>query len=256
MKTKMMYLLLFSLFPLLMQAQNATDITMRSADAIDISNMEMTSDIFIRDGKGNVRERTITTWSKSFAGGDKMLIRFLAPAEVKGTSLLIHDYDKQADQMWVYMPALRKVRRILSTEKGKSFMGSEFSNADMSKPNIDEFNYKVLGSEIVNGKNCWKVEAAGKTDAIKKENNYSRKISYIDQTNYLCLRIEYYDFSDKLQRVQTLDQYKKLANGKYFAYRMLMENVRNKRNSEMQVRELKLNSSLPESAFSPNQLEP
>lgn len=252
----MIYLLLVMMIPVLMQAQNATDITMRSADAIDIANMEMTSDIFIRDGKGNVRERSITTWSKSFAEGDKMLIRFLAPADVKGTSLLIHDFEKQADQMWIYMPALRKVRRILSTEKGKSFMGSEFSNADMSKPNADEFSYKLLGTEVVDGKKCWKIESQGKTDAIQKENNYSRKISFIDQTDYLCHRVEYYDFSNKLHRVQTLDQYKKVSNGKFFAYRMIMENVRNKRNSEMRVREMKANSTLPESAFSPNQLEP
>jgi hypothetical protein len=128
-------------------------------DIIDIGNMEMTSTIHIRDGKGNIRSRQITTVSQKFQTVNKTIVRFLAPADVKGTAILVYDYEKQSDDMWVYLPALRKVRRVISSEKGKNFMGSEFTNADMSKPNFDDFDYKLIGSEILSGFECYKIES-------------------------------------------------------------------------------------------------
>src|SRR5690606_29003066 len=148
----------------------------------------------------NVRVRQIATASRKFSDCTKILIKFLAPADVKGTSLLMFDYEDQEDSQWIYMPALRKVRRIVSTEKGKNFMGSEFTNADMSKPNLNDFNYKILGEATYEGKKCRKIEAIAKDDRIRQENGYSKKISYIDKETDFCYKVEYYDLSDTLIR--------------------------------------------------------
>ena len=236
-------------------SQTAIEISKKSTDAIDIGDMEMTSTIYIRDARSNVRERKISTASKTFGDVSKMLIRFNAPADVKGTALLVYDYDDKADNMWIYMPALRKVRRIVSTEKGKSFMGSEFTNADMSKPNMSDFDYKTLGSEKINSKDCWKVESKCKTAAIEAENGFSYRISFIDKSNYLCYRVEYYSSKNVLQRVQTISNYKKQANGKYFAYQMEMSNMINKRKSEMTIEQFQAGSKMTEGDFSPTSLE-
>ncbi len=78
--------------------------------------------------------------TKSYADGlEKRFIRFIEPADVRGTAMLIVDNENTADEMWIYLPALKKVRRIVSSEKGKSFMSSEFSNADISSPPISDF---------------------------------------------------------------------------------------------------------------------
>lgn len=236
-------------------SQTAIEISKKAIEATEVGAMEMMSTIQIHDAKGNVRTRQITTASKKFGNVNKMLIKFIAPADVKGTALLVYDYDNESDNMWIYMPALRKVRRIVSTEKGKSFMGSEFTNADMSTPNLSDFEYTTLGSETLDGKNCWKIEAKGKTNAIQNENGFSKRISFIDKANYVCYKIDYYDFKGKLQRTQTIDNYKKQSNGKYFAHKMEMLNVVTNRKSEMTIDKFQMGSKLPESAFAPTALE-
>lgn len=236
-------------------SQNAQEIAKKSNEAVEVGDMEMTSGIFIYDSKGNLRTRQITTSSKKFSDCTKMLIRFLAPADVKGTSLLVYDYDSQSDNQWIYMPALRKVRRILSAEKGKNFMGSEFTNADMGKPNLQDYVYVNLGTAELDGKKCWKIEAKCKNEDIQHENGFSRKIMYIDQGNYLAYRIEYFDLTGKLQRIQTNSGYKKMSGNSYFAFHMVMENVQNGRKSEMKVDKFQTGSKLSENAFSPNVLD-
>ncbi|HEY5592093.1 MAG TPA: outer membrane lipoprotein-sorting protein [Paludibacter sp.] len=255
MKTKLILTALAMFFSVSLFPQTAQEIIQKSTDLIDISSMEMVSTLKIMDAKGNVRERQITTAAKKFGDANKMLIKFIAPADVKGTTLLVYDYDIKSDNMWIYMPALRKVRRIVSSEKGKSFMGSEFTNADMSKPNVTDFSYSILGKENFQGKTCWKIQQTGKNQTIQDENGYSKKISYVDNSSYLCYKVEFYDFSGKLQRVQLLSNYKKQSNGKYFAFLMQMENLQNGRKSIMTVDKFQAGSQLPESAFAPTTLD-
>ena len=182
-------------------------------------------------------------------------MKFIEPADVRGTTLLVFDYETKDDDLWIYMPALRKTRRIVSSEKGKNFMGSEFTNADMSKPNLDEFIYKLLGEEPIDGKPCWKVEATCKTETIAEQNGFSKRISFIEKGNYLAHRIEYFDLKGELLKVETINDYRKLSNGNYFAFFMEMKNVQNKRNSIMTIDKFQLGSTLTETQFSPAMIE-
>jgi len=234
--------------------QTAAQISKRSAEAADIGPMEMDLTVFIRDSKGNERVRQITMSSGKFGDVGKTLIRFTAPADVKGTLLLIYDHPDKDDDMWIFMPALKKVRRIISSEKGKSFMGSEFTNDDMSKPNQADFNYTLLGTVEYNGNTCWKIETTGIDTDIQKASGYSKTVRYIDQKNYVSHRVEYYDFSGNLHRIQHLSDYKEQTGKTYFAHRMVMENVQNKRVSEMIVNRLQMGTDLSENAFSPTAL--
>jgi len=253
MKTTILSLLLF--LSLSAAPQSAREISLKAMNAVETGDMEMTSTIIIADSRGNERVRQISIATRQFDDCTKMLTVFVQPADVKGTSLLVYDYENKEDNMWIYMPALRKVRRILSTDKAKNFMGSEFSNADMSKPNIDDFSYTFLGFETLDGIRYRRIESTPKNDNIAKENNFSRKISFFDATTNLCYRIEYYDLAGKLHRIQTISNYKKLPSGKYFAHHMLMENVQNGRKTTMKVDRFQQGSNLPESRFSPNTLD-
>lgn len=254
MKTLISLLLAFFAFAGVISSQSAAEISKKSMDATDTGNLEMALTIHIRDGKGNDRLRKIEMASRDFNGVNKTIIRFTAPADVALTALLIYDYDAKDDDMWIYMPAIRKVRRIVSTERGKSFMGSEFTNADMSKPDQSDFNYTLAGAVELNGKSCFKVEAAGKDKAIQAACGFSKQISYIDKENYLCYKVDFYNSAGKLHRVQTISDYKSLSPGKYLARSMKMENVINGRISEMLVTSHSPSTKLPESAFTPGVL--
>lgn len=235
-------------------AQDPGDIAERAAGVIEYESMEMTSTLNIYDNRGNVRVRKVALATRKFGEVTKTLIKFISPADVRGTALLIFDYEDKPDDMWIYMPSLRKIRRIVSSERGKSFMGSEFSNADMSKPNLNDFTYSLHGTHEVNGLICWKVESKCKDENIAQENGFSRKLAYIEKNSYLTHKVEYYDLNDELQKILTFSKYEKQKNGKYFAFMMDIENLQNKRKSVMIVDQFQLGSELTESSFSTTNL--
>jgi hypothetical protein len=236
-------------------SQTAEEINDKVIDAISIESMEMTATLKIYDNKGNVRERELSTASKKFGQTNKMLMRFTAPADVQGTTMLVHDHDDKEADMWIYLPALRRVRRIAGSDKANNFMGSEFTNADLSRPNKEDFNYKVLESVDIEGKKYWKIEAKAINEDVEDEYGFSKQISYIEQAKYLALKIEYYDLRGDLHRVQTIKDYRKQSNGKYFAFYMEMENKQNGRKSVMTIDQFQLGSKLEESVFAPALLE-
>lgn len=235
-------------------SQSAKEISESASNAIDMKSMEMTATLTIVDSKGRERIKKTSTAMRKFGNTTKTIMKFTSPADVKGTSLLIFDYEDKADDMWIYMPALRKTRRIVSSEKGKSFMGSEFTNADMSKPNMDDFDYKILSTETYDGKECWKIETLCKDEDIEDENGYSKSISWVEKSTNLCHKIEFYDIDGELHKIQKIKKYEKQKNGQYFAFYMEKENVQNGRKSIMTINKFQENSSLPESTFSPTML--
>ncbi|NLF43159.1 MAG: outer membrane lipoprotein-sorting protein [Bacteroidales bacterium] len=242
------------LFPEI-KAQSAIEIVDNSQSSIDMESMEMLSTLKIIDAKGRERIRQVSTASRKFGKTSKRLIKFTAPADVQGTAMLIFDNEDSNDDMWIYMPALRKTRRIVSTEKGKSFMGSEFTNADMSKPDKNQFDYKMLGSTTIEGKDCHKIEMSCKNQAIAQENGYHKKIMYIEKGTFLTHKMEFFDKDGKLQRTQILKDYKKQSSGKYFSFYMEMKNEQNGRKSIMITDKFQIGSNLPESNFTPAMLE-
>jgi len=233
-----------------LQAQTAYEISDKASKLITFEAMEMTSTLVIMDAKGNSRIRKVSNATKKFGDATKTIIKFISPADVKGTAMLIYDYETNDDDMWVYLPSLRKTRRIVSSEKSNSFMGSEFSNSDMSKPNMADFNYKLVGTEEYMGKTCWKIESTCKTDKIQKELKISKKIAYIEKDTYLTHKIDYYSIDKKLYKTTSISNYKQFENGKYFAYKMSILNHKNHRKSEITINKLVEGSSLSESHFS------
>jgi len=239
----------------LLPAQTAREISEKATDVMDISSMEMVTTLEIYDQKGRPRIRQVATATRTFRGVTKTMIKFLSPAEVKGTSMLIYDYENKSDDMWIYMPALRKTRRIVSNEKGKNFMGSEFTNADMSKPDMDDFTYRTLSKETYDGKTCWMVESRCINEAVEDENGFGKRISWIEDKTWLVHKIEFYDIDGALQKIQRISQYKQQPNGKYFAFYMEKENIQNGRKSVMKVDKFQVNSNIKEEAFAPALLD-
>src|SRR5215510_8644048 len=99
----------------------------------------------VMDEKKQSRERDITMATKLYDGGktERRIYRFVSPADVQGTGVLVFDYEDKADDVWIYLPALRKTRRIVSSQRTQSFMGSEFSYGDLNIPALDDFNYAL-----------------------------------------------------------------------------------------------------------------
>lgn len=226
-------------------AQDARQIIEKSHNVIKVSSFEATSRLTITDSKGRERVRQSTMASVSLEDGtEKRIIKFLSPAEVKGTGILIFDYPEKNDDLWIYLPALKRTRRIVSSEKSKSFMGSEFSNANMTAPGLDDFTYSVAGEESVDGKACYLIESLPVNSDIENLYGYSKSLSWVDKNSYLVHRTCYYDFDGELFKTIHNKEFKKLdANGSYMVTHMYAENHHNQRSSEMVMEQVALTAT-------------
>jgi len=223
--------------------QDPLEIMKKSRDVVKVSSFEALSTLTISDRRGNTRIRKNTMASKVFEDGtEKRIIKFIDPPEVKGTGILIYDREDKSDDMWIYLPALRKTRRIVSSEKSGSFMGSEFSNADMTAPGIDDFSYEILGSEKLDGIECWKISSSPTDMDLEDEYGYSKSISWVGKNDYLVRKSDYYNFSGEL--VKTIDNldYKLLdpKAGKYMISERVAENHMNGRVSIMKMEKVQI----------------
>ena len=239
--------------------EDAKQIMQKSMDAMTLAGSESISTLSINDGKGNQRVRKFSSAQRTDASKKvtKTVMRFLEPADVKGTGILTFDWEDKDDDMWLYMPALRKIRRIVSSEKTKNFMGSEFTNSDITKPSIAEYTYKMLGSESIGDVECWKMEIMPATKEISNEYGYSKKVSWIGKTDYTARKNEFYDLDGRLLKVMMTEKVKLLddKNKKYQPVDITMDNKQNGRSSRFIIEKVIFNPNVKEEYFTTDYLE-
>ncbi|GAB4296709.1 MAG: outer membrane lipoprotein-sorting protein [Myxococcota bacterium] len=238
---------------------SSEEIVQRSFDAGRPSGSEAVTTLSIFNEKGQSRVRKIAMVSKLFDDGktEKRLIKFLEPADVKGTGLLTYDYEEKDDDIWFFAPALRKTRRIVASEKAKSFMGSEFTYADMTPPAIKDFAYKLLKEEKVKNDDCYVVEATPKNEEVAEENGYSKKISYIGKKDFVVRKAVYYDLDGELLKELTVKEFKEIdpKGRKYRITNMEMLNKQNNRRSTILLEKVEFNPNVSDDYFTTRYLE-
>jgi hypothetical protein len=253
-KVKILLIFLLPLFQAAAQQPDAKEIMEKSRDLAITGSMSANIALTITEKNGSVRKRTISMATKSYPdGAEKRMIKFLEPTDVKGTALLVIDNKNIADEMWIFLPALKKTRRIVSSERGKSFMSSEFANSDMSSPAIDDFTYKHMASSGEN--NQWIIESTPINTDKAEEYGYSRKLSYLDSKTWQVKKMEFYDFDYKLFKILEIRAILPLAGGKFIVRDMMATNHINGRSSEIRMDNVVTNINLDDSVFTIQNLE-
>ncbi len=213
----------------------------------------------IVNAKGQAREREMAMASKLYDGGktEKRIYRFLSPPDVKGTGVLVFDYETKDDDVWLFLPALRKTRRIVSSKRSKSFMGSEFSYADLNVPALDDYSYRLAKEESFEGTACWVIEVQPKNDQIAKDEGYSRKTYWVSKAKHTVRRGMFYDLGGKLLKefrskdIKLLDPKKK----RYRAMYMEMTNRQNGRKSVFESTKAVFSPTVKDDLFTSRHLE-
>jgi hypothetical protein len=187
-------------------------------------------------GGGKAPEvKSIKMATKLYDGGktEKRIYRFLEPSDIKGTGVLVFDYESKADDVWIFLPALRKTRRIVGSERSKPFMGSEFSYGDLNIPALDDYNYQLVKEEPAGGEPCYVIDVVPKTEDLKKEEGYQRKTYWISKETYVFRKIQFFGMDGKPLKEMTASNVKLLdeKNKRYRAMRMEVVNSRNGRRS-------------------------
>jgi outer membrane lipoprotein-sorting protein len=145
----------------------------------------------------------------------------------------------------------------VSSEKTKSFMGSEFTNADITKPSMTDYTYKILGSENVGDVECWKIEMVPTTKEISDASGYSKKIGWVGKADYTTRKTEFYDLEGKLLKVMMTDKVKLLdeKNKKYQPVDIAMDNKQSGRSSRFVIEKVIFNPKVKEEYFTTDYLE-
>ena len=176
----------------------------------------------LRNKQGQESRRQLRIKVLEVAGdGDKSLTVFDEPRDVKGTALLTHAHKQGADDQWLYLPALKRVKRISSSNKSGSFMGSEFAYEDLSPPEVEKFTYRYLRDEPCGDLTCTVTE---RFPVDKKGSGYSRQVVWRDKDELRIWKVEYYDRKDAHLKTLTLGKYKQHLDRYWRAGEMNMVN--------------------------------
>jgi len=159
-------------------------------DALEQANTsESIMQMILVDKKGNQRSRTMNSQTQTFGDDEYKLLFFTAPANVKGTGFLTYDYaGEKEDDQWLYLPALGKAKRIAATDKSGSFMGSDFTYADMTQRNIEDYSYKLLQEKTVAGSATWVIETTPKSQQVIDVTGYLKSYMFVRQDNFMVVQ--------------------------------------------------------------------
>jgi outer membrane lipoprotein-sorting protein len=205
--------------------------------------------MIISNAAGQQRTREIQAWNKRTSDKDNMLVRFLAPADVAGTSFLM-----VGDDMWLYLPALGKVRRIAGHARKGSFMGSDLSYEDMEELGslgfASSYEAKLIGTEEASGEAVYALELLPKA----KDLTYLKLCMWVSQKTYLPRRIEYYDQDGKLLKVLITSNIHAVQD-RWVAGEMQISNVQTGTKTTLEVKDVTFQEEIDDSIFSTRNLE-
>ncbi|HCM46794.1 MAG TPA: outer membrane lipoprotein-sorting protein, partial [Colwellia sp.] len=235
------------------EEQKGLDISME-AKKRDLGWQDSTADMLmlLRNKQGQESIREIKMKSLEVHGdGDKSLTIFNKPRDVKGTAFLSFSHPVESDEQWLFLPALKRVKRISSRNKSGPFMGSEFAFEDLSSFEVEKYTYKYLGVEEVNGLTNFKVEQY----PIDENSGYTRRVVWIDTLEYRMNKIDFYDRKDSLLKTLTFSSYKQYLVKHWRADKQEMINHQNGKSTELKWSNYDFKTGLTDSDFNRNSLK-
>jgi len=222
--------------------------------ARDTGWMDFTADMHMilrnEQGQESVREVKMKSLEVE-TDGDKSLTVFNKPKDIKGTAFLNYSHSVGADDQWLYLPSLKRVKRISSRNKSGPFMGSEFSFEDLSSFEIEKYTYNYLGDELVAGVDSFKVEQYP-TD---ENSGYSKRIVWVDKEEYRIVKVEFYDRKKSLLKTLSYNDFRLYLDKYWRSNSSVMVNHQNGKSTELKWNNYNFKTGLSDSDFSRNSLK-
>lgn len=216
------------------------------------SDMKAEMQMILRNSQGQESIREIRMKSLEVENdGDKSLSVFDKPRDVKGTAFLSFSHPVGADDQWLYLPALKRVKRIASRNKSGPFMGSEFAYEDLTSFEVEKYTYKYLRDEACGNDQCFVVEQY----PVDKFSGYKRRIVWTDQSEYRVQKVEFYDRKNSLLKTLSYYDYKQYLDTFWRADLMKMENHQTKKSTDLQWKSYEFKTGLNDSDFNKNSLK-
>jgi len=242
----MLKVLIISLLSISVWGLTNQEVALKCQDAMNgfkDSSSEMTMTLINANHQKRQRKMKMIILEKD--SGNKSLMTFLSPADVKGTKFLNYEHINKDDDQWLYLPALKRTKRIASKNKSGSFMGSEFSYEDLSSFNVKKYIFKGdAKEESLNGENVY----VGERKPVSKSSGYTKQISWVDTKEFLIKKVEYYDRKHELLKTALFEDYQKIS-GVWRVGKMTMTNHQNDKKTTLVWKNETLKNGLKEKNF-------
>jgi outer membrane lipoprotein-sorting protein len=229
-------------------SQTGYEIAKKINDKQKPNDMKADLTMVLTNKKGKTRTSTIRSISKD--DSKKQIIWFLAPADDKGVAFLKIEHDGKDDEMRLWLPAFNKVRRISSKQKADSFMGSDMSYEDMTSRELDEYTYNLKGSGKIDDMDFYILESIPDAEL---DSEYSKHIAWVSKSDYLIMKEESYDRSDRILKIKLI-KYMKLK-GYDVPQDMYVENVQKHHNTRLTFDNLEVDTGINDNLFQEKNLK-
>lgn len=209
--------------------------------------------MILKNKRENTSEREIRVQTLEGVNGesDKMLMVFMSPKDQKGTSLLTYQHENRDDDQWLYLPALKRVKKIASSKKSGPFMGSEFSFEDIGGASLDDNTYKYIKDEQFDGQDCYVVESYPKD----KNSGYTKVVSWVDKQHYRTLKADFFDRKNSHLKSLVAKGFNLYLDKFWRPTELEMVNLQTGRSTVLKQSKLEFKTGLTDADFNKNSLQ-
>jgi len=224
------------------------------ADRRDTGFGDFTADMHmvLQNRHGQTSDRYMHTRTLEGVGdGDKAIIIFDKPKDVKGTALLTFTHKSGPDDQWLYLPALKRVKRIASRNKSGPFVGSEYAYEDLSSQEVEKYTYKYLRDEPCGDKQCF----VNQRDPVDEYSGYTVQEVWVDKAEYIPIKIDFYDRKGELLKTLAFEDYQQYLGQYWRAGKMTMTNRQSGKKTDLLWKDYKFKTGLSDKDFNKNSLK-
>ncbi len=249
--------LLIALLPLSVLAETPEEkglAIVQEADKRDTGWTDLKAELkmVLRNKQGQESERALRIDTLEVEGdGDKSLSVFDSPKDIKGTAFLSYTHALKPDDQWLYLPALKRVKRIASANKSGPFMGSEFAYEDLASQEIEKYTYKWLRDDALDGRDCFVIEAS----PVYENSGYTRQIVWLDKEMYQAIRIDYFDRKNAELKTLAASSWQQYLDQYWRPSQMDMTNHQTGKSTKLMWNNYQFKTGLEERDFDRNTLK-
>lgn len=218
---------------------------------------EMTMTLENEEHQQRVRKLIAFTKLKTDGINNQRVLRFLAPADIKGTVTLLNEQTGQDDDMWIYLPSLKKTRRLVSDNKRDSFVGSDLTFGDLIGHKPSEWTSTLQKEETLDNKPVYLIESLPKDESVKTHTGYSKRLLWIDKQSHVTLKTDYWDEAGQLLKtIQVSDV--RLVDSEHAKLQFMdlqAENHQSHHKTQLHIDDYKVNQNLVNDLFTPHAIE-
>lgn len=210
-----------------------------------------------KGGQERIRKTLSVTKLQSNDIDNRRMTRFLSPQDIRGTVSLLIEHANDDDDIWIYLPALKKVRRLVANNKKDSFVGTDFSYGDVIGHKVGEWQHQLVREETVDGEPCYVIESTPKSETVKLNSSYSKRINWIRKDNFVTVKTDIWDLGGQMLKtckfhdIQLVDP----ARAKWQAMHLEATNLQTGHRTIVRIQNFKVNQQIKDDFFSARYME-